>query len=303
MAMERTAFKCHFCPVCDGTGCIGEMPGMGGVRRNENFRLNCDGWEVCRKADFTLISRFLEKHPFEPKIRLAPITGAVENIGFADEKDFYYRIQSSAYKAGLGLSIGDGTPDIKIQSGIAAVKAVQEQDEKVRAAVFIKPYSNKRIFERIEWSQSVAEIVGIDIDSYNIVTMRNLVSLEKKTASQLKKIKKHLSVPFAIKGIFNDEDIDLVKKVHPDIVFVSNHGGRVDTRTGSTAEFLMHYAQELQNHCGEIWVDGGIRTAEDVATAMALGAKEVLVGRPLITALCKGDSEEVCDVAESLRTL
>lgn len=279
------------------------MPGMGGMRRNENFRLNCDGWEVCRKADATLISRFLEKSPFAPTIRIAPVTGAVENVGFEDEQSFYYSMLFSAYKTGLGLSIGDGTPDIKIQSGIGAVTWIQKQDESARAAVFIKPYDNDRIFERIDWSASVAEVVGVDIDSYNIVTMRNLVQLEKKSASQLKAIKQRLHVPFAIKGVFCDEDIAVVKEVHPDIVYVSNHGGRVDTRTGSTAEFLMQYTQELQKHCDQIWVDGGIRTAEDVATAMALGARQVLVGRPFISALCKGGTEAVSEKADELRTL
>ena len=301
--MGTTDFKCHFCPVCDGTGCTGELPGMGGVRRNENFRLNCGGWEACRTADPTLISRFAEKSAFAPKIRLAPVTGATENIGFADEQSFYYNMLFSAHKAGLALSIGDGTPDIKIQSGIGAVKWLQKQDENVRAAVFIKPYDNDRIFARVEWSESVAECVGIDIDSYNIVTMRNLVQLEKKTVAQLKAIKRRLRVPFVIKGVFCDEDIALVKEVRPDIVYISNHGGRVDTRTGSTAAFLARHAAELQNYCDHIWVDGGIRTAADVATALALGARQVLVGRPCITALCKGGTEAVCAVAEALRTL
>ena len=302
-AVGTTDFKCHFCPVCDGTGCIGEMPGMGGVRRNENFRLNCTGWEAARNADPMLVTRFLETTPFKPRIRLAPVTGAIENIGFMDEQPFYYSLLFAAYKAGLALSIGDGTPDIKIQSGIGAVTQLQKQDEQARSAVFIKPYDNDRIFERVEWSQSVAEVVGIDIDSYNIVTMRNLVHLEKKTAAQLKEIKRRLRVPFAIKGVFCEEDIALVKEVHPDIVYISNHGGRIDTRTGSTAEFLAQHAAELQANCDHIWVDGGIRTATDVATALALGAQQVLIGRPCITALCKDGTDGVRAVAESLRTM
>ncbi len=300
---ETPSFKCHFCPVCDGTGCTGEMPGMGGVRNNENFVLNCQGWAECRNIDSTLISRFLGKNDFAPKLRLAPMTGAVENIGFEDEQDFYYTMLFSAYKAGVGLCIGDGTPDIKLQSGIGAVQWIQKQAPSARAAVFIKPYDNERIFERITWAEPVAEAIGIDIDSYNIVTMRNLVSLEKKTAAQLLEIKKHIHVPFVIKGVFTEEDIALVKEVRPDIVYISNHGGRVETRTGSTAAFLQANARELRNNCGALWVDGGIRTAQDVATAMALGAEQVLVGRPLATALCRGGTQDVCDCATALRTL
>ncbi len=297
-----TQFKCHFCPVCDGTGCIGEMPGMGGVRNNENFRLNCDGWEVCRKHEPELFKKFIESESASkpPRIRLAPITGGVENIGFDDEQSFYYSIVFSAFKAGIGLSVGDGCPDLKLQSGIGAIKWVQKTNPNARGAVFIKPYSNQHILERIDWARPVAEAIGIDIDSYNIVTMRNLVQLEKKTAEQLREIKKHLSVPFAIKGVFMDEDVELVKAVHPDIVYVSNHGGRVDTRTGSTSEFLMKHRKELLNSCGEIWIDGGLRSPIDIATALSLGAKQVLIGRPFISALCHGGTEALCARAAEL---
>ena len=275
---------------------------MGGVRHNENFRLNCDGWEVCRKQRPLLLQDFLSRGDYRPALRLAPVTGAVENVGFPDEQQFYYSMIFSSSKAGLALSIGDGTPDIKLQSGIAAVSWLQKDKADTRAAVFIKPYSNTRILERSEWADSVAECIGIDIDSYNIATMRNLVQLEKKNAAQLREIKKRLQVPFAIKGVFTEEDLDLVREVKPDIAVVSNHGGRIETRTGSTAEFLMQYGEELRSVCGQVWVDGGIRSPLDVATAMALGAKQVMIGRPVITALCKGGTDAVVALAQELKS-
>ncbi len=300
--METTSFKCHFCKVCNGTGCIGQLPGMGGVRRNENFRLNFDGWEVCRKLLPDLVEEFVQKQGFSPLLRHAPVTGAVENIGYPDEKSFYFDMVSAAHQAGLGLCLGDGTPDNKIKYGIEAVTELKE----ARAAVFIKPFDNARIFQRIDWASKIAQFIGIDVDAYNIATMRNLVNLEHKTTEQLLEIKKMAGargLPFAIKGVFTGEDVQLVKEVHPDIIYVSNHGGRVETSTGSTAEFLMQYAPELKRHTGEIWVDGGIRTSLDVATAMALGANQILVGRPFVTALCKDGAAGVKAVAQSLRQL
>ena len=117
--------------------------------------------------------------------------------------------------------------------------------------------------------------------------MRNLVQLEKKTASQLAEIRKKSNLPFVVKGIFTLEDIELVKELKPDVAFVSNHGGRVENRIGSTAEFLYQYSNELKNYCGEIWVDGGIRTKQDEFIASFLGAKQILLGRPVISALCE----------------
>ena len=275
---------------------------MGGVRRNENFRLNFDGWEVCRKLLPSMVEDYLQSKGFNPLLRHAPVTGAVENIGYRDEKSFYFDSTSAARAAGLGLCLGDGTPDSKLQYGIQAVRALSGP----KAAVFIKPFDNSRIFQRIEWADGIAEVIGIDIDSYNIATMRNLVNLEHKTAEKLLEIKRRaqsLGIPFAIKGVFTGEDVELVSEVQPDIVYISNHGGRVETSTGSTAEFLMQYGATLKAHTSELWVDGGIRTACDVATAMALGASQVLVGRPFITALCKDGAAGVLAVAESLRHL
>jgi 3-keto-L-gulonate-6-phosphate decarboxylase len=278
------------------------MPGMGGTDNNKNFILNCDEWARIR-TNLQKNEKFIlpEIPRDEIVIRIAPVTGAVENIGFSDEQEFYYDYLFSAYKAHLGLSIGDGYPDIKIQSGIGAVKLIQKNDPSVRAAIFIKPYNNKTILQRIEWAAETAEIIGIDIDSYAIVTMRNLVHLEKKTAAQLIEIKKSLQIPFAIKGIFTKEDIDLLKQVKPDIAIVSNHGGRIKTRTGSTADFLLENASEIKKVCKEIWVDGGIRTKEDIRTALALGAKQVMIARPFISALCHGGTAEFLKKAKEFR--
>lgn len=274
---------------------------MGGVRGNENFRLNVAGWAAARGRHIDSITKFLSR-PAEfrvPRIMLAPMTGAVENIGWGDEESFYLHMVRAAKAAGIGLTIGDGTPDEKLRFGIRAVREAE-----AKASVFIKPYPDERIRERVEWAAEIADGIGIDIDSYNIATMRNLVHLEKKTAPQLKELRRlassRLGVPFAIKGIFNDEDVELVREVRPDVAYISNHGGRVETRTGSTAEFLEARARDLRGSCGEVWVDGGIRTPLDVATAMALGADRVLVGRPLATALCQGGESAMCRKALEL---
>lgn len=293
-------YKCHFCTVCNGTGCIGQMPGMGGVNRNVNFRLNCDGWEVCRKENPLLFINFLEKPVNErkPHLALAPVTGAEENIGYPDEKQYYEDIFAAAHSVGLDICVGDGFPDEKIKYGIEAIKKLQTKDKTLRAGFFIKPFENDKIIQHIDSALPYASIIGIDIDSFNISTMKNLIRLEKKTSRQLIEIKEYIKskadIPFAIKGVFTQEAIDLVKEVQPDIAYISNHGGRVETVIGSTAEFLQNYGDELKHYSKEIWVDGGIRSPLDVATAMAFGADRILVGRPFISAFCKNGEKGLC---------
>ena len=294
--MAENNFKCNFCKTCNGKGCIAQLPGMGGVKNNQNFILNCSDWEIVRNKNIKKIQKFLGLPPeFRiPSISIAPMTGAVENIGFGRETDFYDQIIQAMHEVGVGLCIGDGYPDEKLKFGIEALKKIKAESPDSQTSVFIKPYANKKIFERFDWAKDCVKIAGIDIDSYNIVTMRNLVKLEKKSAAQLLEIKKNIKIPFAIKGIFTKDDIKLVKEVMPDIAYISNHGGRVETRNGSTAEFLAKYGSEIKKYCGELWIDGGIRSPRDVATAMALGANCVLVGRPFATALCHGGADELC---------
>ena len=272
-----SGYKCYFCAKCDGRGCFGELPGMGGVFNSANFIDNCAAWKKYHAAD-----REEAEGGNLPLIRLAPITGGVENIGYKDEASFYFDLIQSAAEAGFLLSIGDGYPDEKIKGGFAALQRYEKT-----GAVFIKPYPNVRIFERIDWVRSSAELIGIDIDSYNIVTMRNLVQLEQKDAKTLKEIQRYAQKPFAIKGIFLPENIELIKELKPDIAVVSNHGGRIETRRGNTADFLAEYGNTLRKFTGEIWVDGGLRSRADIAAAKRLGAAQVMIGRPCITALLK----------------
>ena len=190
----------------------------------------------------------------------------------------------------------------KVFGEIGSLKSLKEKNpNKVNdVAFFLKPYPDAKLQERLSWIKPYASYIGIDIDSYNILTMRNLVNLEKKTVNQLTEFRNQFEVPFVIKGVFTDEDLVLVKELKPDVVYISNHGGRVETRVGSSAEFLQKHAAELKNYCDEIWVDGGIRTKEDVQTAIFYGADKVILARPFIRALFEDDIKGMEKFAKEL---
>ena len=291
-------FKCRLCAVCDGEACAGELPGMGGVFDGKNHILNCKGW---KKILPLIPQEKLEEAAASfsaSKMRLAPITGAEENVGWPDEESFYAPFYAFASSLGLKLSVGDGCPDQKLQAGIAAVKKLS-QDQKAaasnrapdaatlstpkKAAVFLKPYPQEKLLERAEWAMPVAEFIGVDIDSYNIVTMRNKVHLEKKTAAQLNELRRATKLPLVIKGVFTQESLDLIDELKPEVAYISNHGGRVETDIGSTAEFMQANIARIKKSAAAVWVDGGLRSKEDIAAALALGGEEILLGRPMIS--------------------
>lgn len=270
--------KCHLCSDCNGWGCIGELPGLGGVYNNKNFQLNCEGWTKLRESLSSTEIENLKNIKVTPSVlRCGPVTGAVENIGYASEEDFYYPYLKAASDENIGLCVGDGFPDEKLEFGLEAVTKIN-----TKAAFFLKPYPDEILLQRISKVKQNAQFIGFDIDSYNILTMRKLVNLEKKSPVQIENLRKEFNCPLVIKGIFTKEDIELVKEVKPDVVYISNHGGRVETRIGSVAQFLQENVKELKNYCSQIWIDGGIRSTLDIQTALYLGANQVIAARPFI---------------------
>jgi isopentenyl diphosphate isomerase/L-lactate dehydrogenase-like FMN-dependent dehydrogenase len=108
------------------------------------------------------------------------------------------------------------------------------------------------------------------------------------------------SVPVLVKGVLTPEDAELALEHGAAGVVVSNHGGRQLDRSLATADALPEIADAVKDR-GTLLVDGGIRRGVDVATALALGASAVLVGRPALWGLAVAGREGVAQVLELLR--
>ena len=89
-----------------------------------------------------------------------------------------------------------------------------------------------------------------------------------------------------LKGILDAEDAKIAAGTGVDAIVVSNHGGRQLDRTPAPIDVLEEIVAAAPDM--EIWVDGGVRRGLDVAIACALGARGVLVGRPILWALAAG---------------
>jgi 4-hydroxymandelate oxidase len=107
-------------------------------------------------------------------------------------------------------------------------------------------------------------------------------------------------VPVLVKGVLTDADAELAIEHGAAAVVVSNHGGRQLDRSLATAEALPEVVEAVEGRA-PVLVDGGIRRGVDVATAIALGASAVLVGRPVLWGLAGGGREGVEAVLGMLR--
>ncbi len=87
-----------------------------------------------------------------------------------------------------------------------------------------------------------------------------------------------------LKGIMDVEDAVLAVKSGADALVVSNHGGRQLDGAPSSIEALPAIVAAVGSDI-EVWMDGGIRSGQDVLKAWALGAKGVMIGRAMVYGL------------------
>jgi 4-hydroxymandelate oxidase len=94
-------------------------------------------------------------------------------------------------------------------------------------------------------------------------------------------------LPLVLKGIMTAEDALLAVERGVDGIIVSNHGARQLDRMQAPIDALAEVVEAVDGRA-EVWVDGGVRRGLDIAIALALGARGVLIGRPILWALAAG---------------
>jgi len=105
-----------------------------------------------------------------------------------------------------------------------------------------------------------------------------------------------------LKGIMEVEDAVLAAQAGADAIVVSNHGGRQLDGAPSSIHALpaiVAAVGSLNSDC-EVWMDGGIRSGQDVLKAWALGAKGTMVGRAMVYGLGAMGEEGVTKMLQML---
>ncbi len=106
-------------------------------------------------------------------------------------------------------------------------------------------------------------------------------------------------LPVVVKGILRPQDAVRAVEHGAAGVVVSNHGGRQLGRAVAPLDVLESIVDAVGGRAA-VLLDGGVRRAADVLTAVALGADAVLVGRLVMWALAVGGQERVASVLDGL---
>jgi isopentenyl diphosphate isomerase/L-lactate dehydrogenase-like FMN-dependent dehydrogenase len=132
--------------------------------------------------------------------------------------------------------------------------------------------------------------VGITVDTVRPVKIGDEVPLStkdgkprrghKSTVKDIEWMKQQVSLPVVIKGIMGAEDARAAVNAGADALVVSNHGGRILDYNRAALEALPEVVDAVGGTT-PVLLDSGIRSGGDIVKALALGARAVLVGRPI----------------------
>ena len=123
--------------------------------------------------------------------------------------------------------------------------------------------------------------------------VENLTSLSEWSAKQLDPalswddvawVKDQWGGKLILKGLMDAEDAAIAASLGADAIIVSNHGGRQLDGAPASVEVLPGIVAEVGDAC-EVWLDGGIRSGQDVFKAKALGADGTLIGKAFLNGL------------------
>ncbi|MBN9305757.1 MAG: alpha-hydroxy-acid oxidizing enzyme [Devosia sp. 67-54] len=110
---------------------------------------------------------------------------------------------------------------------------------------------------------------------------------QKLNWTDVRWIKERFGGPVLVKGVLDAEDARLAVANGADGIIVSNHGGRQLDGAPSSIRVLPSIVDAVGSQI-EVFMDGGVRSGQDVLKALALGAKGTFIGRAMVYGLGAG---------------
>ena len=167
---------------------------------------------------------------------------------------------------------------------------VRHTDWLLDVAVGGKPLTFGNLAQAVPSAKSLEAMkVWVDAQFDPAITWRDLGWLRENWSGNI-----------VIKGVLDVDDAKAAADIGASAVIVSNHGGRQLDGAPSAISVLPRVADAVGGKL-EVLMDGGIRSGQDVAKALALGAKAVMLGRPWAYGLAARGETGVAEILAILK--
>jgi L-lactate dehydrogenase (cytochrome) len=221
------------------------------------------------------------------------------------DRDFIYRLIDRAREAQCGALVL--TMDLQI---------LGQRHKDLRNGLLVPPkFTPRFVFEMARKPGWALGMLGTKRRTFrnihgHVSSATNLKSLTMWTRTQFDLtlnwkdigwIKDRFGGPVVVKGILDPQDAQLAVDNGADAIIVSNHGGRQLDGAPSTIRVLPEIVEAV-GHRTEVYMDGGIRSGQDVIKALALGAKATFIGRAMNYGLGAGGEAGVTRALDIIRT-
>lgn len=123
---------------------------------------------------------------------------------------------------------------------------------------------------------------------------------KKLTWQDIAWVRKQTTMKIVVKGVLTADDALAAVRNGVDGIWVSNHGARQLDTTPATIEVLPEIVRAVAGRC-EVYLDGGVSRGTDVLKALALGARAVFVGRPVLWGLAHSGEDGVFRAIQLLK--
>jgi len=234
-------------------------------------------------VSFTMFGR-----TFTAPVFAAPIGSVKLHYGskFTDPEYSRILLQAAADYGVLAFT-GDGVDPVNLKTA-----ADDMQRLGIPGIPTIKPWHLETVFEKLDYLREKGTFAAaMDVDGAGLPFLKAMnPNAGSKSVEELRQIVDHARIPFIVKGIMTPAGARKAVEAGAAAIVVSNHGGRVQGGTPSTAEVLPAIAEAVKGQI-TILVDGGIRSGVDVFRALALGADGVLICRPIVNMVYGGGAE------------
>ena len=137
--------------------------------------------------------------------------------------------------------------------------------------------------KRRQFGNIVGHVAGVDNMS-SLSAWTNQQFDPRLNCGDVEWIRKRWGGKLVLKGILDVEDARIAVRTGADAIIVSNHGGRQLDGAMASIEAVPAIADAVGRQI-EVWMDGGIRSGQDVLKAVALGARGTMIGRAFLYGL------------------